>query len=615
MRGSLLPLLLFTFATSNSLRAEQIISADSQGRERDNLSELAAAPEWRALLHADPEHFHILDPRFLLSAPDASLRKELVATIAAITAPPQPNETHALCRFPARYQWLVRNGAIRESDIPSVECEELDRFRRKAPAEKIKLVFSSENVHSASSMMGHVLLKLEGKNDSGNFVEHAVSYFTVLDSFNLPRLLYRIFFSGMPGLFALTPYQQQKTRYLVGEERNIWEYELHLTQYQRELIHAHVWELKDVSSTYFFTSYNCATATFYMLALAQPQIFSHKEAWISPVDVVRLTNSSGLVKQAELIPARRWKIKMLADQLGKDTSTVYAAVNKQQMLAFSDDYSDEKDILGLELYKDYSSYLNDNHDLPELSTSALEKNIERMSQSVPRVFQFDVSDYKSPVRGPRDSQWSIVTGVSDSSPYVQFELLAASHRLIDDNRQHFSESGLEMGEVSVRYESGNETPEIRKAILYSMISINPRDEFTGGISSNFKVGFERHYDSALDDHLAFDVDAGIGAGFSMGSDTVVYAIAGAGYGFGESRGYVFAKPNIGMIVREVYDMKSVVQLSFPYNQIDSGQGYVDLELTQSMYLSDKHAMFLAARWLAGPREESTSFAFRYTRYF
>lgn len=611
----MLPLLFFLAIPAVSRSAEPARTVSAQSTAQHSVAELSSAPQWRALLHADFTQFHIQDPRFLLSAPNASLEQEMSATLAAFRRHAIPGEEHAICRFPARYEWLRRNLLVNANDTPRVECAEFRRYLAKASAERIKLVFSSENVNSASSMMGHVLLKMEGANDEGLPVEHAVSYFTVLDSANLPKLLYRIFVSGMPGLFALNPYQQQKARYLVGEERNIWEYELRLTEAQKSLVQAHLWELRGIDSKYFFTTYNCATAILYILALAEAEILDRKQLWVSPMDVVRTAHAFGLVENTELIPSRRWKIKMLANQLGQHASTVYAAVNNRLPLEFSEPVDDPQNVLGLVLYRSYHAYLNDNGAIAALDSTTLRENIAAMDQALPQNYQLDVSEYKSPSKAPLDSQWSISTGIVDSTAFYQFRLLAASHRLTDDNRQYFSESSLELGNVSLRYTPTDKVLELREATLYSMLSINPWDKFTGGFSSKLKIGFEQHYDAALKDHLTFDLDAGLGAALSMGHDLRVYALSGLGYGNSGRNSYLYFEPEAGLILHEVFNMKTLLRIRRPYNQQGSAQAYLNSEITQSLFLSKDNAVFLSGQILNARNIQKTTFLLAYTRYF
>jgi hypothetical protein len=74
-------------------------------------------------------------------------------------------------------------------------------------------------------MMGHTFFKLSGKNDNQK-VENSVSFFTVINSLNIPMLILDSTIFGMKGYFILSPYKKQISTYINKEERNIWEYKL-----------------------------------------------------------------------------------------------------------------------------------------------------------------------------------------------------------------------------------------------------------------------------------------------------------------------------------------------------------------------------------------------------
>ena len=73
-----------------------------------DLDTAAADPGWAALLHVSDSQPMVRDPAFLLSLPQFSLRAELQATVALLQGP----DAQSLCRFPARYLWLHRQGVL-----------------------------------------------------------------------------------------------------------------------------------------------------------------------------------------------------------------------------------------------------------------------------------------------------------------------------------------------------------------------------------------------------------------------------------------------------------------------------------------------------------------------
>ena len=57
------------------------------------------------------------------------------------------------------------------------ECKKLNFFLVNAPADEIKLIYASQNILSSTSMMGHAFITISGKNQKGESVSHALSYF------------------------------------------------------------------------------------------------------------------------------------------------------------------------------------------------------------------------------------------------------------------------------------------------------------------------------------------------------------------------------------------------------------------------------------------------------
>lgn len=578
-------------------------------------AELSNDPVWRALLHFDKSGFHIQDPDFLLSWPNTTLESELQATFQAFKSPVQPNKLHALCKFPARLLWFTTKLQLAKQMFPSVDCQGYREYQSKAPASDIKLVFASENVSSPSSMMGHAFLKLEGINDDGDFVEHGVTYYTILDSLNLPKLLIESLVTGMPGLFALTPYKKQKARYLHGEERNIWEYGLNLSEYDKAMIHAHIWELKGKESDYFFDTYNCATVTYFLLATAKPEIFNSNRSWISPIDVVKDANDFGLVKKGKMIPSMRWKIRMLIDQMNSDNvSDVYVAVSNKELIQGYNDIDTDQRLLSLELYKTYVDYLESNHKLDKIESAALQKNIDLMYEPAFMDIELDISKYKAPIKTPGDTQWSAGIGTIESESFLELDFLPTSHRLQDDNRQYFTENALKLGEIKLRYLAKKQSLEIHEINLYSVTSINPWDKFTGGLSLQWKIGIEPHYDRQLESHHAFNFDAGLGKAWSIHYDLMFYGMFSGGYGYGDRQHYIYLKPEIGMVVNELFDMKTIVRTRYLYNQFGSSNGYWDIELNQSWFASKQDGISLNGRLIRNNNRDELTMSLAYTRY-
>ena len=140
------------------------------------------SPIWKALLHVSNGKLNIADPNFILSKDNFSLRNELEKTIYSFFEDIDKGDSHGICKFPARFFWIKSELNLDDNSLPHVQCTEFEEYLKQAPADEISLVFVSENVSNPSSMMGHVFLKLSGHNYKSNYVEHAVSFFTIVDT-------------------------------------------------------------------------------------------------------------------------------------------------------------------------------------------------------------------------------------------------------------------------------------------------------------------------------------------------------------------------------------------------------------------------------------------------
>ena len=127
--------------------------------------------------------------------------------------------------------------------------------------------------------------------------------------------MFQALVTGKKGYFSLTPLNEKLERYHHQEQRNIWTYDLNLTDEQKQRIQYHVWELKTAPLTYYFKGYNCATLTHFVLATTGNQtIIDSFGAILSPLDIAKSVDAAQIVKNTTLSPSDTFAIRMLTDQ-------------------------------------------------------------------------------------------------------------------------------------------------------------------------------------------------------------------------------------------------------------------------------------------------------------
>lgn len=568
---------------------------------------------WENMLHVKNGTPSINHPSFLLSYSNFSLKNELITTIESFFETNQNNNSHTICKYPARFLWLKNKLNLNDRDFPKVECKSLDTYLKKTGMKDLKLIFVSENAKNPSSMMGHTFFKISGKDEHNIQREHAVSFFTVIDTVNLPKLLINSTITGMKGYFLLRPYEEQIERYLKDENRNIWEYDLTLSKFEKKLIYFHFWELKDVNIEYLFTGFNCATIVYDMLSMSSPKYSNNNHLWITPKDVIKDSKKKKKIKNATLIASDEWHIKMLLDELETRNESrliqdlKYNDLNNIDKITFSPSHKTkfiEKEFLNV-----YASYQYRNHNINGRTLKRIKSEV-----GIPEnKFKFDLHNYKDPINTFDDTQAALTYVSENDENYLLFSFLPASHTLYDDNREYFGESELKLMAFDILVK--NDKLKLNSLDLYSMKSLLPWDSFTGGLSSSLKINYEPHYDENLNRFKAYNISVGVGYTKQYFNDIFVYTLLNAGISYGDSTFYTYAYPELGLLMYEIFDMKTILNYKYIFNQHDSHEAYHDLRVEQSLFIDKKIRLGLGVDHKSSLETKKTNYVFSLNYFF
>jgi hypothetical protein len=563
---------------------------------------LHSSATWQALLHLRDGKPQILDGGFLLSRPEFTPERELAATLAYLYG---PQSAQAVCRYPARYLWLQR--ALTLPELPIGQCQQLQEFLSRAPAEHISLIFASENLSQPSSMMGHLFLKLEGTRADGVPLSHAVAFFTDADTFNLPKLFYDSMVVGKRGYFALSPFRDEVRLYAVEEQRSLWEYELKLDDFSRLLMQAHMHELRQSQITYFFQDYNCATLVEHILAVAEPRMLMGREWWTTPKSVVQRAHAVGLVSNSSVKTPSRWRIRALREGM---TSAQVDAVRLRVKARQTDGMAPapantpqeaQQGFLALELARAYNAYLFEQKHIERTDWQAYEENLDQIQQQRYANLELNTLDSKNPANAPPDRQVSMGWQHVSGEPYLRLGLQPVSHALVDDNRHLFSESELRLFDSALLVNPRNGSVTLAHFTLYAAQSLLPHDSLTGGLSGRFKIGVESQAQVQRPDKKALLIEGAAGYTLRLHDDLDAFVLLGGGWGY-QRQGYLYTQPSMGMVLREVFDMKTVLQLSHTSRPLGQQQSSQELSFSQIKYIDRQHSVMLEWRHTRqGPR--------------
>src|SRR5260221_549475 len=278
---------------------------------------LAERPEWRKLLHYEPDliggGLHgLLDNRDFYNSSEGKTRPqaELEATLASFfsDAGETPERQNPQCAFIARRAWLDDELKFDRARLPLRDCPRFREWHAALNAQHLTLVFASAYLNNPSSMYGHTLLRVDARDqdERTRLLAYAVNSAATTDEKNGLTFAVQGLIGGYPGTFSILPYYLKVREYSDLENRDLWEYELGLRPHELERVLRHLWELLPAYYQYYFFDENCSYHLLGLLQVARPdlELTPPFRWWALPVDTVRVvTAQPGLVARTVYRPA------------------------------------------------------------------------------------------------------------------------------------------------------------------------------------------------------------------------------------------------------------------------------------------------------------------------
>ncbi len=311
------------------------------------IARLAQHPTWLKLLHFNRKtgQSEILSEDFFLSPEGRrSPETELRAALAAYAAPwSEDGDSHARCRFPARYFWLSQQLQLPDYTLRNPQCKTFSRWSLPDKVRSISLFLVSGYLGNPASVFGHSLLKLNtgASDDQTGLFDLTVSYGALVPE-DEPVALYilRGLGGGYQAGFSDRYFYTQDLVYSRTEFRDIWDYELLLTDAQRTLLVLHLWEVLGKKFTYYFLDKNCAFRLTELLELVLDEPLLERAAfWYAPVETFHLLEDldrqskaaaqPGLIKSLRFIPSAQRRMQHQFSLLRFDERAAAQAVIEQ----------------------------------------------------------------------------------------------------------------------------------------------------------------------------------------------------------------------------------------------------------------------------------------------
>lgn len=537
---------------------------------------------WRNLFH----NKNIKDNNFWLSS-NNDLKEELKYSIIAMFNKNNLNDTHFLCKFPARTKFIMDMLNISDKELPKPYCKDFQNYIDNVIYDNIYISYASENIISPMSMMGHIFIKIDGYNKQKDInVNNAVSYYANYnkDTEWIWSFYYKSLFYYSNGIYNILPYRQKLIEYNDLGKRNIQDYKLNLTQEEKEYIILHIWELKDINAPYNFIIHNCGVATIRILAVANDNFnYAIIKPWATPLDVLKRIYAKNLINGIDIFPSEQYKIQMFKNNFSyaenkiidnfiknEDVSELLKNDRKNDLLFMTDIVSGHLVInqdITEEKYKNIQKIIADNFDGME---SVMLKNITKIQLNSPfsSAIQLNYEKYKS-------------------NDGMSINLYPVYRTLNDNNNEYFNEFALNLLNIDLFVDFDNSETILKSLDLINVKSILPVSYFINSLSFNINLGYKDGF-YETDNRGNFYGELGIGKAYTFIDLITPYIMI---------NGLFFKKPYLKIETGTIFkyqNAKIIANYNYFLAQNKKIESIINIDF--NLYINDRFAINFAYKY-------------------
>jgi hypothetical protein len=500
----------------------------------------ARDPAWAALLHLHHGSSHIDDPRFFLAPSGATDPvAELQATVAGLR---NPATCDAMAqRFPARAAWLHQR-----LGVPTTVCRSFAQQFAWLRRPRLLLVFPSAHVGSPSSMFGHTLLVLAADGHSGMNAT-AINYAARPDPHDQLTYAFKGMTGAYPGFTAIQPYWQKLGEYRDLDQRDVWEYELDLSEAEIHRVLLHIWELRDLRVDYWFFDENCASMLLRYLDTARPGLHLHRRtgAWVIPLDTVRIIAEAGLIRQVHRRPSLRAAIEAQAAVIADGGAQARAIALGQSTAAAADAPS-------LDLAADWLQALRYRGEVDQATYQQRLFPVlaARSRMADPSHHPEPAPVAAGPERGHRSLRLTLAGGAMGDRGFGELGLRPAYHDLADPQDGFEPGAQVTFGNVVLRQVDDGQRPVLERLEPVAVRTTVPWNTFFPSWSWHAGGALVRERGDADDTGtLTVQGAGGVGLGLALPGRNLAWVLAeGDARGWAEGA-HLGVGPSLGALVR------------------------------------------------------------------
>jgi len=433
-------------------------------------------PLWLLLLEYEDGESKIDDPNFFVSPRGKKDPKdELFTFIKLIQKDPS-----IACKYPARAYFLKKYLPLEIT----VECADVEEFLKEVDGSNLSIIFADSHINSPASMFGHTFLRIYRKEkDLTSYIANYAAY--PEDTFG-PLYAFKGIFGFYKGYYTIAPFYMKIREYSAIEGRDLWEYEIDISEENLHILKLHLFELKNAYAYYYFFQENCSTNVFYLLNFANPEDrLEVGTFWVIPVDTLKVIMNKGLVKNIRYEPSLLRKLNAMAEAMDYEDIEIIKKWTEGRVRL-----PDDKDPIFYEFASLYVRFLY-------YRRSISRKYYRRKFLEALRKRSKKASEVSLKIKKPvpphlsHGSQRIYVSYGYKNGKYLEFSYRPAYHDLLDPVGGYRRNSEIVFSEFVFRYEYASDRLWLQRWKGIRIVSLEPASRIVRPVSWKVDFGVER----------------------------------------------------------------------------------------------------------------------------
>ncbi len=438
------------------------------------------------------------------------------------------------CAFPARFLYLQKKGLVNGS---LDNCKDYQKFLADVQPKAVTMLFTNAYMSNPSSLFGHTLFRIDTKRKGTQLLAHGANFGA--DTGDETGVLYALkgLWGGYYGTFGIKPYYDVINLYNNIENRDIWEYELNLSDAELELFTAHMWEMQRAKIRYYFLSRNCSFVLLLMLDAVRPdlQISQQFGGYTVPLATLKAVNEiPDFVKNVNYRPSRQSKLKYRAQQMNaRQYNTFIDIIHDNKIDLSSLNEEEQADVLETAYQYVQYKYVDGDLELSDYRKKSLKLLMARSKIANQRQYFDELKEGENPVEAHKAKQVGTIFGDRNGETFQEIDFKPVYNSLLDDSYGLLFGAEINLLEGKVRHYDSRDKWVLQELNLLSIKSLAGADAMFAPLSYDIKFGYRELFDArAGEDSGAIVLETGVGQSYALTKNTLLYAMSVSNVAYG-----------------------------------------------------------------------------------